>query len=1082
MLRRNLVSLAPKHVACVGLLTTVTNGLRRRSLCATGLSGSFRYHSTSSNMTPTNGGNIPHTLPHQCSIEQVLIPELEPGGSGIRTDTLRGVVQLLIDSGASDVEDVSMLDFVAMVPRRQLTALRGRREWLDVVLASERYQVCKDARALRLAGITTVGRWDENRERVPVSMYTRGVLEEAYATMARQPAESQKDQVIMWLTKTIQAAVIEEFVANKGNRKILAPLITGMQAALPGAVAAAASEAAGEKRENKSQEASAASATEEGEDKTDASGNKFNKSPKNRGKRHARQVELAAGEGFGEGEEDKVAAAASNSKKNEKAAETVHTDEDAEIARLLEETEQEFAPAPYVRGNRNLNPVATPENVKAEASDPKAMRVRHKKRGTDDSPQKKGRHHNADVEEEQRGENAATASATTVSPPNKRERESLARLTALMLHQFSSADGYLHLPDVREDEKRGFVIPIDDEISQVDPFALYSAFSSTSLSRNDTAEIAALKQVWAAYNSYAEAREASTADVASVRFYKEKGVEALIHAAVLLRTISRGHPVTVDVRDVPPFGFPLLSSDRRPYRSRRGKNVTDMTAEKVDEAVKAFTAFFANKKCRFTPIRPAIDFNSGCSVVALMGTTLHLYETSLKSSVREEDIRCRFAEAMLGVLHVLDQQILTRVNVVHYHILATSISGGSGTNRATAMSNANTSIVSIDTEGPFSVAEKKRLYQLAEPLGLANAIAQCESVSSLVEAIEEFDVSVVHDILTNRDDLEALLTPTLVQLLPEADDDDDFDEMEEIAAPARRGIASRDSSTKHGSSQIPQTVGNTLQGTEMEGEETKVVVKSGRGGKSRSPPSRSTAMKEEEVEEEEEEEEEEVEMADGEAVDEEEVKYEEVEEEQVNEQAEFHEAKKRPQQPLFASANGKRGGPPPTRGREQRDRLQAMERGGDGVEGAPRRPSSQPDRKFVPDSFRSVPSSEIPPAPVPRRGYITRRPAPPVMNHEVDEIEEEEEEAVRRPIRRTPPTRRPPSPSFQSSPQPSPSRLQGDAAVREVSYDDEEAEAELTTRPRVRSTSGVRRVGRVAISNSSDIIGDEDRWFERVRR
>ncbi|EKF26531.1 hypothetical protein MOQ_009772 [Trypanosoma cruzi marinkellei] len=396
------------------------------------------------------------------------------------------MVQLLLDPDATDVEDVFMLDFVVMVPKRQMAALHGRKEWLDVVLSSERYQACKDARALRLAGITTVGRWDENRERVPISAYSRGILEEAYAAMARQPVETQKNQVITWLTKTIQKAVIEEFAANKSNRQFLAPLITGMQA-LP-ETADAASNAAnavamneGDETHPQGEEDAPKKKRNEDAAAEDGSGGnnaaKPNKPARVRGRKHAKHPEHVdeATEHAGGGAAKSAASATSTTedvKNNDKPhsvspAAATDDDEDAEIARLLQETEQEFAPAPYIRGSSHSKgasegsaaassppPMSTAATnsgatARAEAEDARPAKLKKKKSADAANKLAEPEHH-----KQQQEENATAVTDAGKALPDSKQNKSLARLAELMLIQFNSADGYLHLPDIKDDEKR----------------------------------------------------------------------------------------------------------------------------------------------------------------------------------------------------------------------------------------------------------------------------------------------------------------------------------------------------------------------------------------------------------------------------------------------------------------------------------------------------------------------------------------------------------------------------------------------------------------------------------------------------
>ncbi|RNF09963.1 putative glutamic acid rich protein [Trypanosoma rangeli] len=1151
-------SFARCSMDATGTLKSSTNSLRRISApgryaagcSAMGLGLSIRAHSTSTPSLSTSSTRSLPASPHQCSIEQVLLPSVQTSGSGIRTETLRGMVQLLLDPDATDVEDVSMLDFVVMVPKRQMIALHGRKERLDVVLGSERYQACKDARALRLAGITTVGRWDENRDRVPISAYSRGLMEEAYAAMARNPVETQKNQVITWLTKTIQKAIIEEFAANKGNRQFLAPLITGMQA-LPETAAAASSAANAaamierdethpqgeeeeEVRKKRTEDVNATASAAVEEERGTHSNAKTNKSARVRGRKHARHVGPME-EGTEKAGGSTAAATGEDVRRSDKSHPTVvaaEDEEDAEIARLLQETEQEFAPTPYIRGSAHDKGAAgesaasastSGTTAKADVEDAKPVKLKKKK--VADTANK-----SAEGGEHQHEEKVTAVTEANTSLPDSKQNRSLARLAELMLIQFNSADGYLHLPDIKDDEKKGFVIAIDGDCAQVDPFALYSTFGAAKLTGGEPAAITALHQVWAAYSAYIEANEVAEDD-ATAKFFKEKGVEALVHGAVLLRAISREQAITLVPQDIPTYGFPLLSSDRRPHRTRRSKTATDMTADKVCDAVKAYSAFFATKSKKFTPIRPTIDYNSGCSVAALMGTTLHLYETSLKETVREEDIRCRFGEAMLGILHVVEKKVIARVNVVHYHILATSISGGSG--GAGGVDGMTTSIVSVDITGPFTASEKTRLLQLAEPLGMADAIAACTCVSDIVDNIETLGVSVVHDILTNRDDLEALLTPTLVQLLPEAEEEEEEEEEQETEkkpstrrAPAPVVPAAKDTSSKPGSyggnTAAGAKVAATAADEEEEEEEEEEVhsvdavgedeveeeeeeteeddeVKPAKGGKQKTAAAKHRAVTveeedddEEAVDEEEEEEEEDKKMKNeaAEGDDDDDEKEAEDEDEDEDEDDEEEEA------PRAAAACRKQSAPALVKARSARGRVQQAEgakktREEEGIEEAPRQ---QPHQRTPSPKKTTHAGKRAPPPP----------PAAAEDDDDDDALEDDEEEEVQPPA---PPQHNAASKKGYAMKKPAP------PPPASADNDDEEEEEEVARRP-MKKGMGLRRAppppvsagndesmedeedevvaaprarnrGRRmnrALPNPTTITTDEDRWFQKARR
>uniref|UniRef100_A0A146KJU5 Uncharacterized protein n=1 Tax=Lygus hesperus TaxID=30085 RepID=A0A146KJU5_LYGHE len=113
-----------------------------------------------------------------------------------------------------------------------------------------------------------------------------------------------------------------------------------------------------------------------------------------------------------------------------------------------------------------------------------------------------------------------------------------------------------------------------------------------------------------------------------------------------MRAISREDSVVLPHQlTLPDFGFPLLSSDTRPHDIKRPRSSlhTDMNVKKVNEAISQYKVFFSEDPRRHTPFCSAVDLNAGCGVVMLSGSTLHLYETSMKESIQEEEVRLHFA-------------------------------------------------------------------------------------------------------------------------------------------------------------------------------------------------------------------------------------------------------------------------------------------------------------------------------------------------------------------------------------------------------------------------------------------------------
>ncbi|KAG5484998.1 hypothetical protein LSCM1_07078 [Leishmania martiniquensis] len=384
---------------------------------------------------------------------------------------------------------------------------------------------------------------------------------------------------------------------------------------------------------------------------------------------------------------------------------------------------------------------------------------------------------------------APSAAAAAPPPPSPataagrvtaaERRERLARLAELMLKQFNTADGYLH-PTSKDErdaqEQRGDILVLDEDTAQVDPLAMFSAYHAATVTDADPIGVRALKTIWTSYNKHQMALEEAT-DGAAIEFYKRESVNALLYGSVLMRALAREEQVVVlEGTSMPPYGFPLVSSDTRPFTvfaatgasSSTIASVTDMTSAKVLAAIQAYKVFFTSKDKRHSPFRPAIDQSAGCSVVCLSGTTLHLYYTSTKDRILEEEVRLPFAEVMLGVLHLLRHKVLPRVNVVHYHLIATKMVDPSESTDFMLRSAAT-----IDLTNPFSKEEAVRLRALATPLGMADEMDEFRCIDDLVMDIEETSgASVVHSLLHNREDLEATLTATLAQLLPEDGDGD----------------------------------------------------------------------------------------------------------------------------------------------------------------------------------------------------------------------------------------------------------------------------------------------------------------------
>ncbi|TPP52604.1 hypothetical protein CGC20_35700 [Leishmania donovani] len=690
--------------------------------------------------------------PFEVTIDEVLLHSHDHhrNGAAAAVDTVADLVRLLVDPdlevGGGAVEAVSLRDFAAMTRKRKLRAVGGDAECLEVLLNSERYQSEKDARELRLRGVATLGQWKEQPDRVQLSAYTRGVLETAYSRLARHRHRSQTDEVMAWLTRAIQRAVADELMAPKRLTDGAAmadpsapPYLVDVKAsAVRDAEAAMASTAAEQGNDN---EGPAAVAGPSG----DSSRNEVGDESVAARRRGPRQRPVVSGvmpkaSKVAALEEDGVA-------ESEEVADML--DENAE--EVLEEGEEMVPIMEEERPARRSAASRSPQPSPAAAATPA------------------GRH----------GSKRAPAAAPTAPRQQQRQPPPSQDVEAeLMMKQFNTADGYLHPTNKAEreaQEQQGDILVLDEDTAQVDPLAMFSTYHAATITDADPVGVRALKTIWTSYNKHQMALEEATDD-AAVEFYKRESVNALLYGSVLMRALAREEQVVVlEGTPLPPYGFPLVSSDTRPFAvfaaagassSSSATAVTDMTPGKVLTAVQAYKMFFNSKEKRYSPFRPAIDQSAGCSVVRLSGTTLHLYYTSTKDHIIEEDVRLPFAEVMLGVLHLLRHKVLPRVNVVHYHLIATKMADPSDSTDFMLRSTAT-----IDLTNPFTKEELARLRALATPLGMADEMDEYRCIDDLVMDIEDSSgASVVHSLLHNREDLEATLTATLAQLLPEDGD------------------------------------------------------------------------------------------------------------------------------------------------------------------------------------------------------------------------------------------------------------------------------------------------------------------------
>ncbi|KAH9598345.1 hypothetical protein LSM04_003397 [Trypanosoma melophagium] len=148
--------------------------------------------------------------------------------NSLAAEMLPNVVRLLIDPQAEGVENVSLSDFAAMQPKRQLAALGGKKMWHDWLIDSTHYkQVARlglespyyDLRALQQAGISTLYQWAEQPDLVKVSSYTRSLLDaaveksvEAYVAEVAKVVNKSillEDTLVSWAADTIGKFVLD---------------------------------------------------------------------------------------------------------------------------------------------------------------------------------------------------------------------------------------------------------------------------------------------------------------------------------------------------------------------------------------------------------------------------------------------------------------------------------------------------------------------------------------------------------------------------------------------------------------------------------------------------------------------------------------------------------------------------------------------------------------------------------------------------------------------------------------------------------------------------------------------------------
>ncbi|KAG5506307.1 hypothetical protein JIQ42_07925 [Leishmania sp. Namibia] len=325
--------------------------------------------------------------------------------------------------------------------------------------------------------------------------------------------------------------------------------------------------------------------------------------------------------------------------------------------------------------------------------------------------------------------------------------------------------------------------------------------SSTGVGSNERKVVRAWAEVWAEYRSVV-----STLSTTPAR--KRDAMRILLHGALLLRSAAvAGAQLELNLK-VPSFGFPLLASETRVRGSSahhaRGTAavageslIRSATPDTVRRAVSAYKMFFSNAAPSHFPFRPMVGLNGGCDVVFVCGSTLALYNIATTTAQLRHMV-ARFAEALLGVLHVLERQVLPadKVRAVQYvtvvsldearpgmdaSLLGNGSSGGHTGVYARRRGAAVAGGVSVDVfntataptvpyyldyDAVFEDDVMDRLRELQRALGITKDF---RTLSELINEIERTHrVRVLHDVVATPEEVESLFSPTLLQLVPDS--------------------------------------------------------------------------------------------------------------------------------------------------------------------------------------------------------------------------------------------------------------------------------------------------------------------------
>ncbi|KAG5510727.1 hypothetical protein GH5_06951 [Leishmania sp. Ghana 2012 LV757] len=325
--------------------------------------------------------------------------------------------------------------------------------------------------------------------------------------------------------------------------------------------------------------------------------------------------------------------------------------------------------------------------------------------------------------------------------------------------------------------------------------------SSTGVGSNERKVVRAWAEVWAEYRSVV-----STLSTTPAR--KRDAMRILLHGALLLRSAAvAGAQLELNLK-VPSFGFPLLASETRVRGSSahhaRGTAaaageslIRSATPDTVRRAVSAYKMFFSNAAPSHFPFRPMVGLNGGCDVVFVCGSTLALYSI-VTTTAQLRHMVARFAEALLGVLHVLERQVLPadKVRAVQY-VTVVSLdearpgmdasllgNGSSGSHtgvyarrRGAAVAGGvsvdvfNTATAPtvpyyLDYDAVFEDDVMDRLRELQRALSITKDF---RTLSELINEIERTHrVRVLHDVVATPEEVESLFSPTLLQLVPDS--------------------------------------------------------------------------------------------------------------------------------------------------------------------------------------------------------------------------------------------------------------------------------------------------------------------------